>query len=454
MTGPAAWWRQLPPDTRWTATLGALATTIALVAAVLVTTGGDEPADLSVTPRPPTSTSVSASPESTTSTAAPLDTPSTDAPSTTGRPATTRGPVATAPTTTSPNSMPAAPLPRVTLRRIASLEQPLALATRAGDAALYIAEKRGRVRAYRNGTVDPTPVLDITAQVSTGSEQGLLGIAFAPGRPLLFAHFTDTDGNTRVVEYDVSSGRAAMPGRVILTATQPFANHNGGHLAFGPDGRLYIGLGDGGSGGDPHGNGQNLNSVLGKILRIDPFAGGGQPYAIPSDNPFAGRSGARGEVWSYGLRNPWRFSFDRSTGEIWIADVGQGSWEEINRGPGAGRGANYGWNLREGTRAYNNGARPPGNVDPVIDYSHEGGNCSVTGGYVYRGNRIPGLRGAFLYGDYCAGEVRAVVNAGGGRSGTTGLGAKAEQLASFGEDEDGELYVLSLSGPVYRVDPA
>ena len=441
--------RSLDPERRRLLGLGALAVIIAIVAGVLVAVSGDDKGgdDLSTSGQRTSTTDADAGAgDGTTTTAEETTTSgSPPAPGTSGSATTSRRPSPTA-------APPAAAFPKLKLTRVASLSQPLAMATRADDSALYIAEKGGRVRAVRNGSVDPTPVLDVSGRVSTGSEQGLLGIAFAPSQPFLYAHFTDTRGDTQVVEFPFSDGRAAGPGRTVLSAAQPFANHNGGHLVFGPDGKLYIGLGDGGSGGDPHGNGQRLDTVLGKILRIDPTPSGGQSYTVPSDNPFVGRGSARGEIWSYGLRNPWRFSFDRATGEIWIADVGQGSWEEINRGPAGGKGANYGWNKREGAHPFNNGARPEGNVDPIYEYGHNDGSCSVTGGSVYRGDRMPGLRGSYLFGDYCKGRLHALMNGNGSRA--TDLGLEVRQLASFGEDQSGELYVLSLGGSVSRVDPA
>ena len=241
--------------------------------------------------------------------------------------------------------------------------------------------------------------------------------------------------------------------RELLFVKQPYPNHNGGQLAFGPDGDLYIGLGDGGSEGDPHDNGQSLRTLLGKILRISPRPAGGKPYGIPPGNPFAGRGDAQPEIWAYGLRNPWRFSFDPATGDLWIADVGQDSWEEIDRQPGGSSGGqNYGWNRLEGTHPYH-GQPPSGTVPPVVEYSHDGGACSVTGGYVYRGSALPELRGSYLYGDYCAGWLAAVATSGDSVSQPRQLGVRVPQLSSFGVDQAGAIYALSLDGPIYRLVP-
>ena len=343
---------------------------------------------------------------------------------------------------------------RVRLVQVAELQQPVAMAVRPGDQAVYVAEQTGAVRALRDGKVDPTPVVDISDQVTAGGEQGLLGLAFSPDGGFLYLNFTDTAGDSRVVELTMR-GRRADPGslRLLLRIDDPFANHNGGQLAFGPDRLLYIAFGDGGGGGDPLGSGQSLDTLLGKILRIDPRPAGGRPYRVPSDNPFVGRGGARPEIWSYGLRNPWRFSFDPATGDMWIGDVGQNAWEEVDHEPAGSGGRNYGWNRREGRHTFE-GERPAGAVDPVIEYGREGGACTVIGGSVYWGRRIPGLRGAYLYGDYCAGWVRAARVRGGRVAEQRDLGLSVPGLTSFGVDPAGELYAMSLSGPVYRLAPA
>jgi glucose/arabinose dehydrogenase len=374
----------------------------------------------------------------------------TAAPTTSAPPATEPGPTTSSPRAASSAQFRAA---RVRLDPVAVLEQPVAMAVRPGDEAIYLAEQVGRVRALRDGRVDPEPVLDIADQVTAGGEQGLLGLAFAPDGRHLYLNFTDTDGDSRVVELAMR-GRRADPGsqRELLRVDDPYANHNGGQLAFGPDRLLYIAFGDGGGAGDPEGNAQSLGSLLGKILRIDPRPAGGRPYRVPSDNPFVGRAGARPEIWDYGLRNPWRFSFDPATGDLWIGDVGQNRWEEIDFQPAEAGGRNYGWDRREGRHEFE-GERPDGAIDPVIEYGREGGACTVIGGYVYRGRRIPGLRGAYLYGDYCAGWVRAARVSGGRVADQRDLGTDVPGLSSFGVDGDGELYAMSLSGPVYRLVP-
>ena len=340
----------------------------------------------------------------------------------------------------------------VRLRRIATLEEPLALAVRAGDPALYVAEKIGRVVALRDGTVDPIPVLDVTSEVSLGGEQGLLGLAFAPDGRFLYVNMTDVNGDTRIVEYAMVDGRADVSTRrEVLFVDQPYSNHNGGNLVFGPDGYLYIGLGDGGSGGDPQGNAQSLDTLLGKMLRIDPRPSGDAPYGIPADNPFVDTAGARPEIWAFGLRNPWRYSFDRATGDLWIGDVGQSAWEEVDRQPASSRGGeNYGWNVREGSHPYTDGSLPDA-VDPVYDYPH-GGACVVTGGYVYRGAAIPDLIGAYVFADFCLGTLQ-VLRMDGDAAVVSDLGPTVEAVSSFGEDAAGELYVLSLAGGVYRLVP-
>jgi glucose/arabinose dehydrogenase len=358
-----------------------------------------------------------------------------------------------APPSTTASSSPASTLAGVRIRlvEVATLEQPLALAVRSGDPALYVAEKTGRVVAVRDGGVDPVPVLDLTDQVSLGGEQGLLGLAFSPDGRHLYVNYTDTNGDTHVTGYAMGDRQAdAATRRDVLVVDQPYANHNGGNLAFGPDGYLYVGLGDGGSGGDPEGNAQSLSTLLGKMLRIDPTPFGDSPYRVPADNPFVGRADARPEIWAYGLRNPWRYSFDRATGDLWIGDVGQSAWEEVDLQPSASAGGeNYGWNLMEGSHPYD-GADPPANaVPPVYEYSHDDGGCVVTGGYVYRGGSIPDLSGAYVFADFCIGELEAVLLEEGRVIDRRALGPAVSNLSSFGEDAGGELYALSLDGEVY-----
>jgi glucose/arabinose dehydrogenase len=317
------------------------------------------------------------------------------------------------------------------LTQVASVDQPLAMAVRGGDGALYLAGKAGRVSAVRGGQVDPVPVLDFSGQVSGGAEQGLLGLVFSPDGSHLYVNYTDTAGDTHIVEYAMNGG-VANPGsrRELFFVHQPFANHNGGNLVFGPDGALWVGLGDGGSGGDPSNNAQNPGTPLGKILRMNAASG---QYS----------------VWAMGLRNPWRYTFDRATGSLWIADVGQSSWEEVDFAPGVqSAGMNFGWSRYEGNHVYNAARAAPGAVPPVYEYSHDGGNCSITGGYVYRGSRIANMNGVYLFADFCVGHVFGLA---GGQ--VRDLGMSAPNISSFGEDLNGDLYVLSLGGGVYRVDP-
>jgi hypothetical protein len=337
------------------------------------------------------------------------------------------------------------------------LDFPVYLTSPPGDARLFVVEKSGAIRIIEDGQVVQTLFLDLRGEVSGGSEQGLLSIAFHPdyasnGR--FFVDYTDRAGDTRVVEYRASAepDRADPdPVRTILSVDQPFANHNGGLIVFGPDGMLYVGLGDGGSGGDPQGNGQNVGTLLGKILRIDVDAG--TPYAIPPDNPFAGQAGARGEIWAWGLRNPWRFSFDPGTGELFIADVGQNELEEVNARPGNEGGVNYGWNVMEGSECFrDDDCDRTGLTLPVVEYDH-GDGCSVTGGFVYRGDALPELQGHYFYSDFCSGFIRSFRVAG---------GAPVEErnwpelepggsVPSFGEDADAELYILTREGSVHRI---
>jgi len=344
------------------------------------------------------------------------------------------------------------------------LSQPVLIAAAPGDTTrLFIVEKAGTIRILRSGSLLSRPFLDIGSRVSGGSEQGLLGLAFHPGyatNQKFYVDYTDQSGDTRVVEFLASSNpdSASSTEREILFVDQPYANHNGGHLAFGPDGQLYVGLGDGGSGGDPQGNGQSLATLLGKILRLDVDAA--SPYAVPSDNPFVGRAGARGEIWSYGLRNPWRFSFDSETGDMWIGDVGQDAWEEVDYEPAGQGGRNYGWNRMEGSHCFPPGSScdPSGLVLPVAEYDHRAG-CSITGGHVYRGAALPELRGTYFYGDYCTGLVRSLRVVSGNpaeeRDWTSALrtrsGGAMDGLSSFGVDSKGELYLVLLGGEIYRL---
>jgi glucose/arabinose dehydrogenase len=342
------------------------------------------------------------------------------------------------------------------------LDFPLFLTAPPGDnARLFIVEKTGKIRIVKSGSVLSTPFLDLSARVSDADEQGLLGLAFHPqyavnGR--FVVDYTDPNGDTHVSAFRVSANPdVADPAseQVLLAIDQPFDNHNGGMVVFGPDGKLYIGMGDGGSAGDPQGNGQNKGVLLGKILRVD--VSGAGVLSVPADNPFVGQAGARPEIWSYGLRNPWRFSFDRAQGDLYIADVGQNAREEVDVATSAaqfGKGLNFGWNVMEGVACYSpsSGCPRSGLTLPVLDYDHSNG-CSITGGYVYRGSAAPGLRGLYFYSDYCSGWVRSFRLQGTAAADQRDWPAlrPGGQVTSFGEDAQGELYIMIQSGKVFRI---
>lgn len=334
--------------------------------------------------------------------------------------------------------------------------------THAGDGSgrLFIILQGGRIVIFDGVQILSPPFLDINSLVSSGGERGLLGAAFHPnyvGNGFFYVSYTDTAGDSVIARYSVSlDPNRADPtsGVILLTIPQPFSNHNGGQLHFGPDGYLYIGIGDGGSGGDPQNNGQDLGTLLGKILRID--VDSGFPFTVPPDNPFVGVVGAREEIWSFGLRNPWRFSFDRLTGDMFIGDVGQNSWEEVDFQPANSTGGeNYGWRLMEGNRCFN----PAINCNngtltlPILVYDHSVG-CSVTGGYLYRGSKNPNLNGLYLYGDFCSGLIWGAQEDGLGGWNTTVLLDTNFSISTFGEDESGEIYFAHLSatdGTIYQV---
>ena len=358
-----------------------------------------------------------------------------------------------------PTTPPAQSTDSVTLRPVAAgLDFPVYLTAPAGDPRLFIVEKTGRIRIVKNGALTGTPFLDLSASVSGGSEQGLLGLAFDPqyatsGR--FYVDYTDANGDTRIARFHVSADAdvaETSSQEILLTIDQPYSNHNGGQLAFGPDGFLYVGMGDGGSGGDPQGHGQNPNDLLGSLLRLD--VSGATGYTVPPGNPYAG-GGGRGEVFSIGLRNPWRFSFDRQGGDLYIADVGQNEREEVDvstAASGGGRGLNYGWNRMEGTACYNGGCDRSGLTLPVIDYTHADG-CSVTGGYVYRGQAVPAIAGTYFYADFCNGWVRSFryQNGQGGSPREWPMLKPGGQVTSFGEDAAGELYILEAGGKVFQI---
>lgn len=362
-----------------------------------------------------------------------------------------------APTTTTPIGTP----PLIKITPVAKFEAPTAMAQRSDDRAFYVAEKTGRVRVMRDGVIGTTPVLDISSEVSTDGERGLLGIAFAPSSRLFYVYFTDKAGAIHVTEFELGTNDVVdmHTRRDLLTIPHPRSNHNGGQLTFGPDKNLYIGVGDGGGSGDPDKNAQNLTVLLGKILRINPSADKTQPYTVPYDNPFLKQPGARGEIWAYGLRNPWRFSFDADKQGIWIADVGQNKYEEVDHVEKDLKGGqNYGWPLREGKNKFT-GDKPTGAVDPVYEYEHANGACSITGGYVYRGKAIPELQGRYVFGDFCNGSLSVLTEKGTQWNPDVlrfdeKTPAIFAGLVSFGQDQSGELYLLAGDGQLSRLDAA
>ena len=345
----------------------------------------------------------------------------------------------------------------------AVLSSPVFLTAPTGDVGrVFIVEQGGLIRILNSldGTPRATPFLDVAGLIVTGGERGLLGMAFDPnyaGNGRFYIYYTNTAGDIVIARYGVSTNpdiANAGAQAILKTIAHPTnQNHNGGMLAFGPDGCLYAGIGDGGGSGDPNGNAQNTNSLLGKILRLDPETGS----ACGTDNPFANGTGGAPEVWSFGLRNPWRFSFDRSTGVLYIGDVGQDQREEVDAvvGPNAGQGVNFGWNIMEGFACFNppSGCNSSGLTPPILDYSHDAGACSVTGGYVYRGTLNPAVNGSYFYADYCAGFVRSFQLQGGRPSSqnTWPLLSPGGQITSFGEDARGELYILTQTGGLSRI---
>jgi glucose/arabinose dehydrogenase len=364
----------------------------------------------------------------------------------------------------------------VKLEKVGDVTAPTALVPRSGTTTMYVAQQDGRVKAIavdrqvdnegkvvrESFRIDGSPILDISRSISSGGERGLLGLAFSSDGRKLYVDYTDPDGRLTVDEYRMNDDRVdTSTRRNIISVEHERGNHNGGQIGFGPDGFLYIAMGDGGGGGDPDANGQNPGTLLGTILRVDPEGeSDGRPYGIPPGNPFAdGVSGAP-EVWTWGLRNPWRFSWDRDTKDLWIADVGQNSYEEINflahENGGAGRGANMGWSLMEGTHPYEGATPPEGAVLPIFDYDRANGECSVTGGYLYRGARLPTLAGVYLYADYCKDDVRGLLRKPDGsiEEASLGITVPGGAITTFGQDADGELFVASQAGGIYRLVPA
>jgi glucose/arabinose dehydrogenase len=332
--------------------------------------------------------------------------------------------------------------------------------THAGDGSgrFFVVEQEGTIRVIDDGVVQETPFLDITERVDAGGERGLLSVAFPPGyadKGYFYVDYTDLNGDTKISRFRVSDNpNIADPTseQVILGIAQPYPNHNGGQLAFGPDGYLYIGMGDGGSGGDPENRAQNLGVLLGKILRID-VESGADPYAIPPDNPFVGNANARDEIWAYGLRNPWRFAFDAATGDLYIADVGQERVEEIDFQPASSNGGeNYGWNIMEGDECYEaETCDTSGLTMPIHTYLRIGGNCSVTGGDVYRGDAYPTMQGVYIYADYCSGTFWGLQRGANGWENVE-LYRGNLSITSFGNDEAGNLYAVDqFNGAVYLI---
>ena len=421
-----------------------------LCAAVLAAACSDDSAS------PPTTTG--ASPDTSAAATSAPNATGTPGPTSTGAPPTTAATTTRPPAATEPIA-PALTTPlNLTLRVVARASAPIALVSRAGTKNRYVAERAGRVRVLDSDNNLSGAILDISADTTTDGERGLLGLAFSPDGTKLYVSYTNRRGDTRVDEFAASGDRIdADSRRNVLAVPQPASNHNGGDIHFGPDGLLWLGLGDGGNQGDPSNNGQNIDALLGSMLRVNPAPQGDRPYTIPPDNPFVGREGAD-EIWMKGVRNPWRFSFDARTGDLWIGDVGGSQREEINwlPAPVRGRGANLQWALREGN-ARLKGEAPEGSTPPVFDYPRSGSNCTVIGGHVYRGRRIPELAGTYLYIDYCGGKLEGLAPA------PTGNTVAARQIVpsvaritnavSFGADADNELYILSLDGNIYEILP-
>jgi len=324
-----------------------------------------------------------------------------------------------------------------------------------GSGRLFVVEQAGRILIVEKGQIIAPAFLDIRDRVgSAGNEQGLLGLAFHPDfkdNPYFYVNYIDQNGNTVIARFQANGDTAdAASEKDLLHVSQPYPNHNGGKVTFGPDGYLYLGLGDGGSEGDPQGNGQNTNVLLGKILRIN--VDHGDPYTIPSDNPFVS-GGGKPEIWAYGLRNPWRFSFDKKTDSLYIADVGQDTWEEVDVVTGNPAGLNYGWNYYEGMHPYS--GQPPAGMNftfPVAEYNHQGGRCSITGGYVYRG-AMPEWQGVYLYGDFCSGTIWGLIHSPDPQSQTPWLSQALFEthasITTFGQDPSGEIYFADRGGTIY-----
>jgi glucose/arabinose dehydrogenase len=370
--------------------------------------------------------------------------------------AATTAPASTAATTTAPTTSAPGTAPVVQIIEGPATGRPVDLAVRPGDSRLYVANQDGIVNRIDGGTAEVA--LDLTDLTDSDGEQGLLGLAFHPTEPLAYVNYSGDGGATVIAEYAVAADGSIDPAsaRIVMTIDQPYANHNGGDVAFGPDGLMYIGMGDGGSANDPERRSLNVSSLLGKMLRIDPLANGGDPYTVPADNPFVGVPDARGEIWSVGVRNPWRFSFDSVTGDLWIADVGQNAWEEISvgwaeGGANGGRGLNFGWSAWEGNARFNTDQPEDGHTPPIHEYAHgDDTGCSISGGVLYRGTAIPELAGWYVYADYCSSQVRAVRVADRAVTDEITIGTVPSPTA-VAAGPDGELWVLSGDGPLYQL---
>lgn len=383
----------------------------------------------------------------------------TQPPSTTAPPTATTVAPSVAPTTVAPTAPPTTvPLgdPVVALEAVGEFDEPVDVAWRAGDDTMFVVERGGIVVPARDG-VAGDPVLDISDLTEGGGEQGLLGLTFGTSGSTAYINHTDNDGNTIIAEYLVGDDGTfdASSRRVLLGIDQPYPNHNGGNVTIGPDGMLYIGMGDGGSGGDPERHALNVSTLLGKILRIDPTATASTSYRIPPDNPFVGVAGARPEIWSVGVRNPWRMSFDSATGDLWFGDVGQGDIEEIDvawADEGGGRGFNWGWSAFEGSARFNEDQPAEGATPPIYEYPHGDAGCSVSGGAVYRGDAIPALVGWYVFGDYCSGIITGLRLSDRAVDSVLSLG-NLPTLAAVRSGPDGELVAVSIDGIVARIVP-
>jgi len=342
----------------------------------------------------------------------------------------------------------------LTLDPIGEFDAPLEVVARADDDRTFVVQQGGQIVAS-----DRTVILDISELTVADREQGLLGAAFHPSDPLFYVHYSNLDGDTVVAEYEIDPDTAVADAdthREVLVVEQPYENHNGGELVFGPDDLLYLGLGDGGLADDPIRSALDLSSPLGKILRFDPTASGSSGYTVPEDNPFVDVVDAEPTVWSFGLRNPWKFSFDAATGDLWIADVGQNAWEEINHavateGADAGRGLSFGWSAFEGDAPFNDDQPEDGHTPPVVTYARADGQCSISGGAVYRGEALPQLDGWFVYADYCTGTIWGFDTALDANDREILELAQGEAIAGIAAGGDGELYAISIIGTVSRL---